>query len=87
MRLDVRPWKRSSVTLQTTEDGTKENQVPRGRVGNVTLQRKSWECNPSIKRSKRMGKAFVEFKEMRFVIEEELTQVYVLAQASGDAPM
>ena len=34
-----------------------------------------------------MGKASMEYKEIRFVIEDELTQVYVLIEAHGDCPL
>ena len=34
-----------------------------------------------------MGKAGVNFREWRFVIEDELTQVYVLCEALGDCPI
>lgn len=34
-----------------------------------------------------MGKAGVNYREIRFVIEDELTQVYVLCEALGDCPM
>ena len=34
-----------------------------------------------------MGKASMEYKEIRFVIEDELTQVYVLVEARGDCPL
>jgi len=34
-----------------------------------------------------MGKASVKFKELRFVIEDELTQVYVACEAEGDCPI
>ncbi len=34
-----------------------------------------------------MGKCFSTIKEVRFVIEDELTQVFVAVQADGDCPM
>lgn len=34
-----------------------------------------------------MGKAGYNYKEVRFVFEEELTQCYVSLDATGDAPM
>lgn len=34
-----------------------------------------------------MGKASVSYMELRFVIEPELTQVYVLCEAKGDCPI
>lgn len=34
-----------------------------------------------------MAWAGVKFKEIRFVIQEELTQVYVLCEAQGDCPI
>jgi hypothetical protein len=34
-----------------------------------------------------MGKASMEYKEVRFVIEDELTQVYVFIEAHGDCPL
>lgn len=34
-----------------------------------------------------MAWAGVLFKEIRFVIEDELTQVYVLCEAQGDCPI
>ena len=34
-----------------------------------------------------MGKASVEYKEIRFVIDEELTHVYVFCEAIGDCPI
>jgi hypothetical protein len=34
-----------------------------------------------------MGKASMATKELRFVIEDELTQVYVLIEAIGDCPL
>ena len=34
-----------------------------------------------------MGKCSVEYRELRFVIEPELLQVYVSVQASGDCPL
>lgn len=34
-----------------------------------------------------MGKAGVLYKEIRFVIEDELTQVYVHCEALGDCPI
>lgn len=34
-----------------------------------------------------MGKATVEVKEIRFVIEPEVTQAYVLCEAGGDCPL
>ena len=33
-----------------------------------------------------MGKATVTYREVRFIIEEELTQVYVHCEAGGDCP-
>ena len=33
-----------------------------------------------------MGKAAVEYQEIRFVIEDELTQAYVFCRAIGDCP-
>lgn len=33
-----------------------------------------------------MGHCSVEYKEMRFVIEDDLTQVYVWVNAIGDCP-
>lgn len=33
-----------------------------------------------------MGKATVEIKEVRFIFEDELTQVYVLTEGYGDVP-
>ena len=34
-----------------------------------------------------MGKCSIEYKELRFVIENELTQVYILCDAIGDCPL
>ncbi len=34
-----------------------------------------------------MGKASMEYKELRFIIEDELTQVFVAIQAHGDSPL
>ena len=34
-----------------------------------------------------MGKAGVIYREMRFIIEDELTQVYVSCEAVGDCPL
>jgi P pilus assembly chaperone PapD len=34
-----------------------------------------------------MGKASFAFKEVRFIYEEELTQVYVALEAYGDCPL
>ncbi len=34
-----------------------------------------------------MGKASVKFLELRFIIDDELTQVYILCQAEGDCPI
>lgn len=34
-----------------------------------------------------MGKAGVNYREIRFIIEDELTQVYVLIEALGDCPL
>lgn len=34
-----------------------------------------------------MGKCTQTYKEFRFVIEDELTQAYVLIQADGDCPL
>jgi hypothetical protein len=34
-----------------------------------------------------MGKARAEVKEVRFIIEDELTQVYVFYEAFGDCPL
>lgn len=34
-----------------------------------------------------MGKAAVKYREIRFVIEDELTQVYVACEALGDCPL
>lgn len=34
-----------------------------------------------------MANAAVEYREIRFVIEDELTQAYALAQALGDCPL
>ncbi len=34
-----------------------------------------------------MGRAGFNFAELRFVFEQELTQVYVLCNAWGDAPL
>ncbi len=33
-----------------------------------------------------MGKATATYREMRFIIEDELLQVYVLIEAGGDVP-
>lgn len=34
-----------------------------------------------------MGKCTLTYTEMRFVIEDELTQVYVAIRADGDCPL
>jgi hypothetical protein len=34
-----------------------------------------------------MGKASVEYREVRFLFEPELTQVYVACEAGGDCPI
>lgn len=34
-----------------------------------------------------MGKATSTIKEVRFIIESELTQVYIFSEANGDAPI
>ncbi len=34
-----------------------------------------------------MAKAGVIYREVRFVIEDELTQAYVLCEATGDCPL
>ncbi len=34
-----------------------------------------------------MGKAEVKYREWRFILEDELTQVYVLCEALGDCPI
>lgn len=34
-----------------------------------------------------MAAAGMKYRELRFVIEDELTQVYVLIEALGDCPM
>jgi len=34
-----------------------------------------------------MGKAYMKYREIRFIIEDELTQVYVFIEAIGDSPL
>lgn len=34
-----------------------------------------------------MANSFATFKEMRFVFKDELTEVYVFVEASGDSPI
>lgn len=34
-----------------------------------------------------MGKAAVKYKEVRFVIDDEITHAYVLCEAIGDCPL
>lgn len=34
-----------------------------------------------------MGKCSMTYREMRFLIEDELTQVYIAIEADGDCPL